>query len=154
MTVPNPYQSPSDVDCRLTTRRRAGVTVLTLVLLNAVYSAFKIVRNLPELWSAPDSTPVLIGVAAVFWLAWIAVELVAALLIWRGRAAGRWMLVASFGLRGVWQVGVWALAWPLLVRTPSLALAAPWLFYEIHAVVYCGVALWLLFFSPFENRAV
>ena len=110
MTDPNPYPSPADADRRLPKRDRVRATVVAVVLLDVAISACKIVWNLPELMRSPDASAVLIGGAVVFWMAWIAVELFAARLIWRGHAAGRWILVVSFGLKGIGQVGS---IWPL-----------------------------------------
>jgi hypothetical protein len=111
------------------------------------------VRSLPDLLTEPDSTALLVGAFLLVWIAWISVELVAIHLIWRRRAAGRWILVGSLGLRGIGQIGPLVAFWPLLARTPSFALVAPCLFYEIRATFYCGLVFWLLFFSPFEIRA-
>jgi hypothetical protein len=144
MTDPNPYQSPADADRQPINRDRARVTILAIVLLNVAFSASKIVRNLPDELGGPESTAVMIGAVLVLWTAWMAADLFAVRLIWRGRAAGRWILVASFGLRGIAQVGVAASWLPLLVRSPSLVLTWPWPSHAIHAVCYCGVTLWLL----------
>ena len=154
MTSPNPYKSPADVGCHPPNRNRARTTILAIVLLSVAVSAYRVVRNLPGLLTEPDSTAVLVGAVLVFWIAWTAAELVAVRLIWRGRAAGRWILVASFGLRGIGQVSGLALSWPLLVRAPSLVLASPFLYFAIEAVCYCAATFWLLFFAKFENHAV
>ncbi len=154
MTNQNPYKSPADADRQPTNRNRACAVILAIVLLDVAFIAYKVARNLTDLLNAPDATAVVIGAVLVLWIAWIAVELVAVRLIWRGRAAGRWILVASFGLKGIGQIWLAASWLPLLVRTPSIALASPWLYYLIQAICYCGAAFWLLFFARFENHAV
>ena len=128
--------------------------ILAIVLLDVAFSAYKVVRNLPNLLTAPDATAVVIGAVLVFWIAWIAAELVAVRLIWRGRAAGRWILIVSFGLKGIGQVWPAASWLPLLVRIPSIVLASLWLYYVIQAICYCGATFWLFFFARFENHAV
>ena len=148
MTDQNPYQSPADADRHATKRNRARAAILAIVLLNVAFGAYKMVRNLPS-QTVPEQ-----AVLVILALLWTAAELFAVRLIWRGRAAGRWILVASFGLKGIGQVWLAASWLPLLVRTPSIALASPWLYYAIQAVCYCGAAFWLLFFHPFENHAV
>lgn len=151
MTEPNPYRSTADADRRPTNRAGVRATVLAVVLLDVALSAYKIVANLPDLLRSPDSSLVLIGATLMFWTAWIVAELFAARLIWRGRAAGRWILVVSFGLKGIGQIGS---VWPLLVRAPSLILGWPWLKFAIQAVCYCAATVWLLLLPAFEKRAV
>ncbi len=150
MTDPNPYEPPLDVDRQPTDRSRVRAMILSVVVLDVAFSAFKVVRNLSDLITAPDVTAVAIGAVLVFWIAWIVVELVAVLLVWRGRAAGRWILVGSFGLKGIGQVGAVA----MLSGTPSIALTGRWLYLAIQAACYCGAAGWLLFFATFEDHAV
>lgn len=100
----------------------------------------------------PDTTPVGIGALLLFWIVWIAIELAAIRLIRRGRAVGRWILVASLGLKGIAQIGAAASWLPLLLRTPSIALAGPWLYYLVQAICYCGATGWLLFFAGLPSR--
>jgi hypothetical protein len=150
MTDPNPYESPLDVNRQPTDRSRVRAMILSIVLLDVAFSAYKVVRNLPDLFASPDSTAIAIGGVLVLWIAWIVVELVAALLVWRGQAAGRWILVASFGLKALGQVGALA----MLSRIPTIVLSGPWLYLAIQAACYCGAAGWLLFFPRFEDHAV
>ena len=152
MTNQNPYKSPTDADRRPTNRDRACAVILAVVLLDVAFSAYKVVRNLTDMLAAPDATAVVIGVVLVLWIVWIAVELVAVHLIWRGRSAGRWILVVSCGLKGIGQIWLAASWLPLLVRTPSIALASPWLYYLIQAICYCGATFWLLFFARLPSR--
>jgi hypothetical protein len=150
MTEPNLYRSPADADRRPTNGAGVRVTILAVVLLDVALSVYTIVSNLPDLLRSPDSSVVVISATLVFWTAWIVAELFAARLIWRGRAAGRWILVVSFGLKGIGQI---VIVWPLLVRAPSLILGWPWLKFAIKAVGYCVATIWLLLLPAFEKRA-
>jgi hypothetical protein len=153
MTNQNPYESPADADRHLTNRNRACHITLAIVLLDVAVSAYKGVRNLPAMLADPDAIPVVIGAVLVFWIVWIAIELVAVGLVRRGRAVGRWILVASFGLKGIAQIGAAASWLPLLFRTPSSALAGPCLlYYLVQAICYCGATCWLLFFASLPSR--
>jgi hypothetical protein len=154
MTDPNPNESSVDVDRQPTDRRRVRAMIVSIGLLDVAFSAYKVLRNLSDLLTSPDSIAVVIGAVLVFWIAWIVVELVAVLLVWRGRSAGRWILVASFGLKGVGQVGAAASWLPMLSRTPSIALTGQWLYLAIQAACYCGATGWLLFFAKIEGHAV
>lgn len=151
MTDPNPYRSPADAGRRPPNRDRVRATVLAVVLLDVALSAYKILWNLPDLLRSPDSSAVLIGGVLMFWMAWIGAELFAARLIWRGHAAGRWILVVSFGLKGIGNLGS---VWPLLLRAPSLILAWPWLTFAVQAVCYCVATVWLLSLPRSQKRAV
>jgi hypothetical protein len=122
MASQNPYKAPADTDRHPKNRNRDCAMALAIVLLNVAFSAYKVVRNLADVLTAPDAIVVVVGAMLVLWMVWIAVELVAVRLIWRGRAAGRWILVASFGLKGIAQIWLVASSLPLLVRTPSLSL--------------------------------
>ncbi len=153
ITVPNPYESPRDLDRRPTGRNRVFATILAVVLLDVAFSAYKVARNLPDILGAPDSTAVVTGVLLVLWTASIAAELVAVLLIWRRRAAGRWILVASFGLKGIGQVGAAALRLPVLIRSPSVAFAGPLLYYAVQAICYSAATCWLIL-CHLESHAV
>lgn len=93
---------------------------LAIVLLDVAFSAYKAVWNLLDMQAAPDTTAVVVGAVVVLWIVWIVVELVAVHLIWRGRAAGQWILVASFGLKGIGQIWLTASWLPPLAHTPSI----------------------------------
>src|SRR5262245_61645942 len=150
MSDPNPYRPPADADVRPTDRDRVRVTVLAIVLLDVALSVWQVVWNVPDLLRSPDSSAALIGGILVFWVAWIVAELFAARLVWRGHAAGRWILVASFGLKGIGQVGS---VWPVLIRAPYLILAWQSLNHPIQAICYCVATVWLLL-SAFQKRGV
>jgi hypothetical protein len=149
MTDPNPYRSPADAGGCPPNRDRVRVIVLAVVLLDVALSACKIVWNLPGLLRSPDSSAVMIGIALVLWTAWIVAELFAARWIWRGHPAGRWILVVSFGLKGIGHLGS---LWPLLLHAPYLILAWPWLNFAVQAVCYSVVTVWLLLLPRFEKR--
>jgi len=141
----NPYESPTDADRRPTTPNRDYTIILAIVLVDVAFSSCKFFQNRTN-----TSPP--FGIGAVFVL-WIMVELVAVRLIWRGHAAGRWILVASFGLRGIGQIGLVASWLLMMVRTPSIALAGRWLYYLVQAICCCAATFWLLFIARFENHA-
>lgn len=98
--------------------------VLAIVLLNVALSAFKVAQNLTDLLTAPDATGFVIGVVLVLWTGWTAVELFAVQQIWRGQVAGRWILVGSFGLKGIGQTWIVASWLPLLINTSSIVVAS------------------------------
>ena len=150
MNDPNPYRSPADAGHHPTNQTRVRATVLAIVLLDVGLSTYRMVQNLSDLLNSPDSSTVLTGGTLVFWIAWLLAELFAAMLIWRGHLGGRWILVASFGLKALGHVGV---VLPLLFRTPHLILTMPFPMYSVLAVCYCAAAVWLLLLPAFEKRA-
>lgn len=152
MTNQNPYKSPGDGDRLPVGHKRACDITLVIVVLDVAFSAYKAVRNLNAALAAPDMNSVATGAVITFWVLWIAIELVAARLIRRGRATGRWILVASFGLKGIAQIGLAASRLPLVARSPSIALAGPWLYCLVQAICYCGATFWLLFIARLPSR--
>jgi hypothetical protein len=150
MQEPNPYRSPAVADHRPPDRDRLRAVVVAVALLDVVFSACKIVWNLPGLRSDPESSAGLIGGILIIVMAWTAAELFAARLIWRGHAAGRWILVVSFGLKAIGQIGT---IWPMLIRDPSLILSWPWLKFAVQGVCYGAAAVGLLLLPRFEKRS-
>lgn len=117
-------------------RRRVLAVVLGVVLLNVAINARSVVRHWPEL----TFLHYLIGTAL-----WLLLPLVAVSLLYRGKRAGRWILVALFGLRAV--AGLICAAWwmPLVVRNPSKVFVSPYRDWTIDALFYLIATLWLVF---------
>lgn len=152
MLSSNPYRPPDDHDSHLSRKRCVRSAVVAVVLLSVVLSAFKIARNLSGVSEAPDGTPVLVGVVLFLWIAWMVIELLAARLVWRGHVAGRWILVASFGLKGIGQAASLLSAWPLIARGPTIAIYPPYVFYAAQSFLYFGLVIWLLVAFPLRRR--
>jgi hypothetical protein len=149
----NRNRSPDDTDRQPINRNRACTIILAIVLLDVAFSAYKIVRNLSDTLTAPDTTIVVIGAILVLWIVWIAVELIAVYLIWRGRAVvGRWILVVSFGLKGIGQICLVVTWLPLLFHNFSITFVIMLLYNLIQALCYCAATFWLLFFARIFSR--
>jgi hypothetical protein len=110
--------------------------VLAVVALNAVWNARNVVKHWPELTLLHH----LLGI-----LLWLVLPLLAVLLVWRGRAAGRWILVCLFGLRALAGLSALTLDYDIVVKChPGAFFAEPLRTWVLDTLFYCGATIWLL----------
>jgi hypothetical protein len=139
----NPYQSPQSpigsADSSMNQRRILG-TVLGVVVVNVALTAINVARNWLELTLVHH----FVGMTL-----WVALPLLAVILIWRRHTAGRWILVALFGLRGIGEVCilVYDLTWIDSSNYPSILLIPPFRRQAVNGLFYVASAGWLLFSS-------
>ena len=133
----NPYQSPSS-PCSVSPKHgQVCAFVLAVVLLNVAWNARNVVRN----WSELTLVHHFLGV-----LLWLALPLLAVLLLWRGRAVGRWVLVGLFGVRSLG--GLLLTLSPIysvvIRRHPGLLLQEPCRTWVFDTLFYFSATVWLL----------
>lgn len=138
MSTTNPYQSaqsPCGMKGTPANRRRTCANVCGVVLFNVALNARSAVQHWPEL----TVVHYLIGA-----LLWLALPLLAVLLMWRGKVIGRWLLIGLFGVRGIGEVLFLA---PVVVGHPAMLFDGPFPFYAVQALFYLAATAWLVF-SP------
>jgi hypothetical protein len=109
--------------------------VCGVVLVNVALNARSAVQHSPEL----TVVHYLIGA-----LLWLALPLLAVLLMWRGKGISRWLLIGLFGFRGIVEVLFLGF---VVVAHPSMLLAGAFRFNAVHALFYLAATAWLVF-SP------
>ncbi len=140
----NPYESPTAMECpeRRPWQHRA---VLVLVLVSIVINVRQAAQNAPQLTIAHHLFSGFL---------WIVLPGFAVWLIWRGRSAGRWLLVGLFGLRAAICLRILLLAVDaqIVASRTALLIREPYWSYLLDVIIFGGTAGWLLLSPGFRRR--
>ena len=139
----NPYESPHDpAEVGPKSKGGALAILIVIVVLTSAINVRSVCQNWVEL-----TLPSIIASTGI----WFGLPLVALYLIWRGKTAGRWILVVLFALR---VAGELAMPVQFCFTVGFHAMLFPLVFnHLIVASVYLPAAAWLAF-SPSLRRLV
>jgi hypothetical protein len=140
----NPYESPTAMECS-EQRPWQHRAVLALVLVTMVVNVRQAAQNASQLTIAHHLFSVFL---------WGVLPSLAAWLIWRGRSAGRWLLVGLFGLRAAvcLRVLLLALDAQIVASRTALLIREPYFSYVLDVIVFGGATGWLLLSPGFRRR--